>query len=233
MISFIFYKIHHHEIDRIPLSIRIIGSLLVYKRELESDFVTCSELTNYLLAFSIIKCHPLAAYKIVDNILRRLVKKSIVARFGPEEAAEMGFKLPVRSKYLYRLALNGEEILRYIYPYTDLFPDEPLLMVPLKEASLDLKDLFERSKLISPKKLKEICEVKKFGSQRVVLKRVNPKEAERIFKNLPQIKAHELKQYLMEHKIRINREIIEVLSKVFKDSDSVEWYEISSALRKF
>jgi len=243
-----FFTIYREQLLQLPLTMKVLGYFLVYQVKIwevtpdmgETFILTSSEIADGLIDFDLIK-KTTAPNKSVTKILERLVECSLVIQLTPDKIKNpdklkpdiarsvKNVKLPPKAKYCYILTPQGLEVLRHINPYIHLFPEEPLLPVVLRKADIQLRELFRRTYFFSESTLEKLCIVKDTGMQEVVLKKVDLETAKSFFKNLPEIKAEELEEYLRTNRIQMTEKLSNALKRAFMDSDSTTYYMLEIA----
>jgi len=233
-----FSKVYQTEVVRaLPLNINIIGTMLTLKNiftgsQLHTYAVPSAEITQYLYERRIVITNDIRELIVlVDTILGRLEKLDLVIKLTVKDALEAGVKdIPPRAKCLYVLSKIGENLLRYIYPYLDLY-NEALLPVSMIEASKDMRSMLGRKNLFSKKTMRKMCLTLKCGRQELVLKRVENQIAVEFFPDFPQIDLENLIAFMKVRGIELNDELLKILEEVYSNGEKVEWPDLAAAFK--
>jgi len=223
-------------VKKLPFSINVLGALFVAEYPWEGKsgitaLVTFREILEWLVEKTSLDAI------LIKNRLKRtlnwLLKKGLIAALTAEEAASERIYIPKKARKAYGLSAAGEELLRFIPPYMHFgnFSDEIIVPVSFNKANQTLRLVLGRKESLSLSRMKKICIVRRFGKTTVVLRRLNPETAYKIFPELPYIGIKEFIEYLKAVDIPLTDEIMQVLEQAFGENEKVEWKEIAYAFQ--
>ena len=214
--------------QRLPLHLNVLGFLFIRKSESEFlgsfaySLTKSEEIAGWIRENTGIKTEK--AKQTLEKVLQKLERKGLIFSLT-EKAQEIGYFLSP-GKY-YAVSPSGEEVMRFVPPYMDLFTTEMLIPTPLKEANLRLSLLLRRKNFLGPSQLKRICLIRKFGDRIVAFRKISAKEVIRIFHDFPYVKFKEFATYFDYVNIPLTGKVIACLANVFTQKEEMPWREVS------